>query len=139
MRRSGTGRSLLAIALAAFALTGCGSVDGPAGDVTLVLSETAGSGQSGTAALIAEGEQTLVVIKVDGEPVSASEPAHIHKGTCDKLTPESAFELQNVSDGRSATTVDVSLDALTSGTYAIDLHRSDGAPAMPTSCGNIEP
>ncbi len=139
MRRSRTSRSSLAIALAAFALTACGSGDGPAGDVTLVLSETAGSGGSGTAALIAEGEQTLVVIKIDGEQVQESQPAHIHKGTCDELTPESAFGLQNVSDGRSATTVDVSLDALTSGTYAIDLHMSAGARATPTSCGNIEP
>ncbi len=139
MRQSRTGRASLAIALAAFALTGCGSKDGPSGDVTLVLSETAGSGASGTAALIADGEQTLVVIEIDGEPLSESEPAHIHEGTCDELTPESAFGLQNVSDGRSATTVDVSLDALTSGTYAIDLHSSDRASATPTSCGNIEP
>lgn len=108
-------------------------------DVTLVLSETAGSGASGTAALIAEGEQTLVVIEIDGEPVLEPEPVHIHEGTCDEPAPESAFGLQNVSNGRSITTVDVSLDALTSGTYAIDLHRSDEAPATPTACENIEP
>ncbi len=131
---------MLPVALAAFALTGCGRDDaGPAGDVEFVLSETAGSGQSATAALIAEGEQILVVIEIDAEPVSESQPAHIHEGICDALTPEPAFELENVSDGRSTTIVDVSLDTLTSGTYAIDLHVSDDDLATHTSCGNIEP
>lgn len=67
--------ALLAIALAAFALTACNRDDGrPAGDVELELSETASSGQSGTAALIAKDKQTLVIIKADGDPVSESQP-----------------------------------------------------------------
>ncbi len=132
--------ALLAIALAAFALTGCDNDDdGPAGDVELELSETASSGQSGTAALIAKGEQTLVAVKVDGDPASESQPAHIHAGTCDQLSPQPAFRLQNLAGGRSATTVDVPLDTLTSGTHTIDLHASDEDLATHTTCGNIEP
>jgi hypothetical protein len=134
--------ALFAIALAALSLSGCVNGrgrDGPAGNVTIELSETAGSGQSGTAALIAEGQQALVVIKIDGNPVSESQPVHIHKGTCDELSADPAFGLQNVSNGRSHSTVDVSLETLTSGTYAIDLHPSDEEPATHTSCGNIKP
>lgn len=132
--------ALLAITLAAFALTGCNNdVGRPAGDVELELSETASSNQSGTAALITKGKQTLVILKVDGDSVSESQPAHIHEGTCNQLSPEPAFKLQNVADDRSATTVDVPLDSLTSGTYAIDLHASDEDVETHTTCGNIEP
>lgn len=103
------------------------------------LSETADSGQSGTAALTAKGEQTLVVIGVDGDPFSESQPAHIHEGPCDDLIPEPAFELQDVSDGRSVTSVNDSLDSLTNGTYAIDVHESSEVLEPHTWCGNIKP
>ena len=131
---------LLAVALAAFALAGCGGDDDEASgdEVTVELSETAGSGQSGTATLTADGEQTRVVIEIDGDPVSASQPAHIHEGTCEELTPEPAYGLPNVADGTSDTTVDVSLETLTSGAYAINLHMSDEDLTTYTSCGNIE-
>jgi hypothetical protein len=70
--------------------------------------------------------------------VSDSQPAHIHEGTCDNLTAAPAFGLPNVVDGSSETTVDVSLDTLTAGTYAINMHMSDADLATYTSCGNIE-
>jgi Cu/Zn superoxide dismutase len=132
---------LLAIALAMFALAGCGSDDddGEAADeVSVSLEESADSGQSGTATLTADGEQTRVLIEIDGDPVSPSQPAHIHEGTCDELTPEPAYGLPNVADGTSDTTVDVPLTTLTDGTYAINLHMSDEDLATYTSCGNIE-
>ncbi|MBA3433381.1 MAG: hypothetical protein H0U08_04735 [Actinobacteria bacterium] len=131
---------LLAIALAAFALTGCGSDDDEASgdEVTVELSEEAGSGQTGTATLTADGEQTRVVIEIDGDPVSESQPAHIHEGSCgDDLNPEPLYGLPNVADGTSDTTVDVSLDTLTSSDYAINLHMSDEDLETYTSCGDI--
>jgi Cu/Zn superoxide dismutase len=133
---------IAALALAMFALAGCGDDDddAAAGDeVTVELAEEAGSGQTGTATLTAEGEQTRVSISIDGDPVSDSQPAHIHEGTCgDGLTPEPAFGLPNVADGSSEATVDVSLDTLTSADYAINLHMSDEDLATYTSCGNID-
>jgi hypothetical protein len=101
------------------------------------LAEFGGSGQSGSATLTTEGDQTRVVVSVDS-PVSESQPAHIHEGTCDDLTPEPAYGLPNVTAGISETTVSVSLDTLTSGEYAINLHMSDEDLATYTSCGNIE-
>lgn len=133
--------TLLAVVLAAFALAGCGGDDDgdtSGDDVTVELSEYEGSGQSGTATLTADGEQTSVSISIDGDPVSESQPAHIHEGTCDDLTPEPLYGLPNVADGTSETSVDVSLDTLTGGTYAINLHMSDEDLATYTSCGNIE-
>jgi hypothetical protein len=130
---------LLAIAIAALALVACGGDDDEAGsdEVTVELAEFGGSGQSGTATLTTEGDQTRVVVSVDS-PVSESQPAHIHEGTCDNLTPEPAYGLPNVTAGTSETTVDVSLDTLTGGEYAINLHMSDEDLATYTSCGNIE-
>ena len=131
--------SVLAIALATVALAACGGDDDEAGgdDVTVELAEFDGSGQTGTATLTADGEQTRVVIAVDS-PVSDSQPAHIHEGTCDDLTPEPAYGLPNVTAGSSDSTVDVSLDTLTDSDYAINLHMSDDVLATYTSCGEID-
>jgi Cu/Zn superoxide dismutase len=133
---------IAALALAMFAFAGCGDDDddAAAGDeVTVELSEEAGSGQTGTATLTGEGEQTTVSIEIDGDPVSESQPAHIHEGNCgDDLNPEPAFGLPNVTDGTSESTVDVSLDTLTSSDYAINLHMSDEDLTTYTSCGNID-
>lgn len=131
--------SVLVIALAAVALAACGDDDDAAGgdDVTVELAEFDGSGQTGTATLTADGEQTRVVIAVDS-PLSDSQPAHIHEGTCDDLTPEPAYGLPNVAAGSSDSTVDVSLDTLTDGDYAINLHMSDDDLATYTSCGEID-
>ena len=132
--------SLLAIALATVALVACGGDDddeAAGDDVTVELAEYEGSGQTGTATLTSDGEQTRVVVTVD-DPVSDSQPAHIHEGTCDDLTPEPAYGFPNVTDGSSETTVDVSLDTLTDGEYAINLHMSDEDLATYTSCGDID-
>ena len=140
MRTIGRLAAVFAIALAAFALAGCGGDDDEAAgeEVTVELSEFMDSGQTGTATLTAEGDQTRVFVEVEGDPVSPSQPAHIHEGTCDDLTPEPAYGLPNVADGTSDSTVDASLDSLTEGTYAINLHFSDEELTVYTSCGNIE-
>ena len=131
--------SVLAIALATVALVACGSDDDEAAsdEVTVELAEFEGSGQTGTATLTADGEMTRVVVSVD-DPVSDSQPAHIHEGTCDNLTPEPLYGLPNVTTGSSDSTVDVSLDTLTSGEYAINVHMSDEDLATYTSCGDID-
>jgi hypothetical protein len=130
---------VLAIAVAALALAACGGDDEEAGDdeVTVELAEIGGSGQTGTATLTAEGDMTNVVVSVDS-PVSDSQPAHIHEGTCDDLDPEPAYGLPNVTAGSSESTVDVSLDELASGDYAINLHMSNDDLTTYTSCGNVE-
>jgi Cu/Zn superoxide dismutase len=139
MRIFGRTLALAAIALAAVALVGCGGDDDEAGSdtVTVELAAVGDSAQTGTATLTAEGDQTNVVIEV-ADPVSDSQPAHIHDGTCDDLNPEPAFGLPNVADGRSEATVDEPLEELIDEPYAINLHMSDDDLTTYTSCGNIE-
>ncbi|MDQ3122563.1 MAG: hypothetical protein M3Q59_08525 [Actinomycetota bacterium] len=135
--------TILALGLAIFALAGCGSDDDDeaSGDeVTVELSEVDGSGQTGTATLTSEGEMTLVSIQIDGDPVSESQPAHIHEGSCgDELNPEPLYGLPNVADGSSEASVEASVDTLTGDDdYAINLHMSDDDLETYTSCGNID-
>src|SRR5665809_136063 len=126
--------TVLALVLAVFALTGCGSDDdddAAGGSVTVELSEESGSGQTGTATLTGDGEQTSVSIPLDGEPVSDSQPAHIHEGRCgDELSPELAFGLPAVSDATSAATVEAPLETLQARVYDVIRHMS--ADDLPT-------
>jgi hypothetical protein len=129
---------VLALALGTLALAACGGDDDGGGDaISVALSPVGDASQFGTATLTPDGDQTRVVIDIDS-PISDSQPAHIHEGTCDNLTAEPAYGLPNVVSGASEATVDVSLDTLTSGTYAINLHMSDDDLATYTACGNIE-
>ena len=140
MRTLTTITCLLALALATTALAACGGDDddGGGGDaISVSLSPVGDASQFGTATLTPEGDQTRVVLDVDS-PVSNSQPAHIHEGTCADLDPEPAFGLPNVVDGRSESTVDVSLETLTASDYAINLHMSDDDLTTYTSCGDIE-
>lgn len=136
--------AVLAVLLGAFAVAGCGGDDDDGdtiGEVTVDLAEASLSGQTGAATLIAAGEQTDVSIEIDGEPVSNSQPAHIYEGNCGSVPGdlgEPAFGLPNVVRGVSRATVDVPLETLTSGNYAINLHMSDTDLATYTSCGKIE-
>jgi len=139
MRTLTTITCFLALALATTALAACGGDDdGGGGDaISVSLSPVGDASQFGTATLTPEGDQTRVVLDVDS-PVSDSQPAHIHEGTCADLNPEPAFGLPNVVDGRSESTVDVSLETLTASDYAINLHMSDDDLQTYTSCGDIE-
>ena len=139
MRTLTTITCLLALALATTALAACGGDDDGGGSdaISVNLSPVGDASQFGTATLTPEGDQTRVVVDVDS-PVSNSQPAHIHEGTCADLNPEPAFGLPNVVDGRSESTVDVSLDDLTAADYAINLHMSDDDLTTYTSCGDIE-
>jgi hypothetical protein len=129
--------TVASLALAGFA-AGCGGDDEESGgdEATVELAAVGDSGQTGTATLTASGTMTTVVLEVD-DPVSSSQPAHIHEGTCDELNPAPAYGLTNVVDGQSETTVDAPLDELIDGDYAINLHMSADDLETYTSCGDV--
>ena len=96
------------------------------------------SGESGTATLTKAGDkQTKVVLDVKGAPSGASQPVHIHKGTCDKLDPKPAYPLSPLTNGKSETTVNASLDDLEKGGYAINGHKSAQEVSTYVFCGGI--
>lgn len=105
--------------------------------VTVQLDELNDSGVSGSATLTATGEnQTTVTIQVEG--ATGDHPAHIHTGTCDDLNPNPLFPLNDVdANGQSETVIDASLDQLSGGGFAINLHKSQQEIGVYTACGNI--
>lgn len=105
--------------------------------VTVQLGQQNNSGESGTAVLTPMGNQTKVTLNLTGAPSGVEQPAHIHPGTCAQLDPKPQYPLNNVVDGQSETTLDVSLETLMSGSFAINVHKSMTEASVYVSCGNI--
>jgi hypothetical protein len=105
--------------------------------VTVPLAQVNNSGESGTATLIAQGDQTQVVIALQGAPAEVAQPAHIHKGTCEDLAQDPTFPLTGVKDGKSRTMVAIDLASLLHNGYAINVHQSARNLQTQVACGTI--
>ena len=129
-----TAAAVLALAgLAGCAGIGAGERDGM--DVNMrALNQ---SGEHGTARLQAQDGKTRVVLNLQNAPKDTLQPAHIHEGTCDSLSPKPAWPLDPVVDGKAASTVPVTLKTLRQGPYAINVHRSAEDIKTYVACGNI--
>ena len=96
------------------------------------------SKQDGTATIKAVEGGILVTVSLTNTPANASEPAHIHQGTCAKLNPAPWKPLNNVVDGKSVTTVKgVTIADLKKSHYAVNVHKSAADLATYVSCGDI--
>ncbi|MBV9148844.1 MAG: hypothetical protein JO024_03190 [Candidatus Eremiobacteraeota bacterium] len=97
-----------------------------------------GSKQNGTASIKDVSGGVWVKVSVFNEPKGASEPAHIHEGTCKKLNPAPYKPLSNVIKGTSITTVKgISVVSLKKAHYAINVHESAANLKHYVSCGDI--
>jgi hypothetical protein len=93
------------------------------------------SGVSGTATLTPDGDQTKVVLKVKG--ATGDHPVHIHNGTCSNLQ-DVVFPLTNIdANGDSETTLDIKLDDLLDGEFAINAHLSAEQISTYVACVEI--
>lgn len=127
----------LLVALAALslvALGACQSAEQPVRTIQFVTLND--SGVSGTVAFRNVSGRTEVTIDV--EPGDHPDmPAHIHPGTCENLTPQPKFPLENVRDGRSVTVVPATIDELFAGDLAVNVHKSNDDLATYTACVDI--
>ena len=131
------GRKLFALVLTVLVL-GVTSFALAADSASVKLEPQNSSGESGTATLTKAGDnKTKVVLEVQGAPAGVSQPVHIHKGTCANLDPKPAYPLSPVVNGKSETTVNVSLDSLEKGGYAINGHKSAQDVKTYVFCGPI--
>lgn len=95
------------------------------------------SGEAGTATLM-DGEKGLIVKLHMSPAADVDQPAHIHKGTCDKLDPKPTYPLKIVHSGESETTIpDVTIAQLEKTPFAINVHKSTTEVAVYVSCGNV--
>jgi hypothetical protein len=128
----------LAIGFAALALlAGCGSDGSGSDELTVSLAEQSGSTQSGEAVLTAVDDSTTRVELSIGNGGDTPQPAHIHKGTCANLDPQPEHALEDVVAGESSTDVNVALDELRNGEFAINVHKSADALQIYVACGDI--
>lgn len=104
--------------------------------VTIDLTELNNSGISGTATLTAMDGQTQVVVNLQGDDLSVARPNHIHTGTCDNLGGVE-YPLTDVMD-QATTVVDVDLNTLLEGDFAVNVHKSADEIGTFIACGNIE-
>ena len=102
-----------------------------------------GSQQLGTATLRDVAGAVQVEIHLANVPSGASEPAHIHIGTCAVLNPHPYIALANVINGNSMTLIPktavpggVSVAKLLRSHYAINVHDAKNLKRY-VSCGNI--
>jgi hypothetical protein len=119
--------------------TACGGSDeGGADEEDLILElvEQNGSGQSGTATLTpAEAGSTRIVVDLKSPPAEP-QPAHVHSGTCDDIGDVFA-PLDSLTEGRSESTVMLSLDELQRGGLIVHAHRSEAEFDVSVACAPI--
>ncbi|NJD28660.1 MAG: hypothetical protein FIA92_10240 [Chloroflexi bacterium] len=137
-RRSGELR-LAALGVAALAILVIWLVTRQSGAPprTLQLAMLNDSGVTGTVTFAEAGAgRTRVDVQV--EPAGNLDmPAHIHPGSCDDLTPQPKFPLENVRDGASTTDVPATIAELFAGGLALNVHRSNDDLGTYTACVDI--
>ena len=106
--------------------------------MTINMGAQNGSKQSGQAWLKDTRGGLWVKVMLHNEPKGASEPAHIHMGTCAKLNPAPWKPLSNVVGGNSVTTLKgVTIAAIKKGRFAINAHQSAMNLKRYVSCGDL--
>lgn len=104
---------------------------------TVVLDTQNKSGESGTVTLKEMNGKVQVSLNLVGAPKGVVQPAHIHVGACP--TPgDVKYPLTSVVDGKSETTLDVSLgDLLKQLPLAVNVHKSVAQSKVYVACGNV--
>jgi hypothetical protein len=103
---------------------------------TISLQTLNASGVTGTVTFADVGGRTRVDVTVDPAD-NPDMPAHIHPGSCDELTPQPKFPLENVRAGSSTTVVPASIDELFAGNLAVNIHKSNDDLGTYTACVDI--
>ena len=105
--------------------------------VTADLAEENDSGMTGTAELTADGDQTIVVIQLNGAEEGTE--GHMFDNTCDNHQGATIFyQLEPVNaDGLSESVVDAPLSLLADGSHWIHLHEPAVERGEGLLCGNV--
>ncbi len=130
-------RLFAVLALVSLMLVGA-AIASAASPVTIQLTAENDSGENGTATLTDLGNRkTMIDVAITGEAADGSQPMHVHAGQCGPTLGKVVFPLTNLEGGKSSTTIDSSLDALMTGGFAINGHKSKAEIGVYVYCGNI--
>jgi hypothetical protein len=105
--------------------------------ITLTLGAGRDANQPGTATLIAQGNQTQVVLNIQPGAAGVAQPAHIHEGACPGVGTVK-FPLTNVVDGKSVSTVNAALADVLKGDLSINVHKSTSEASVYTACAPLK-
>ena len=106
--------------------------------MTINMTEQNKSKQDGQVFLNDTSGGLKVKVQLKNVPAGASEPAHIHQGTCAKRNPAPWKPLSNVVDGLSVTTIPgLTIAELKKAKYAINVHQSAANLKHYVSCGDL--
>src|SRR6476660_3012614 len=132
-------KSVLIVAMAALALLGFSNSQAYAQTSTqnVTMAAQNNSCENGTVTITAVGDTSVMVSVNLSNGTAEPQPAHIHKGNCVNLDPKPLYPLNNVVNGKSETTVNVSWADLMKGEYAVNVHKSATEVSTYVSCGNI--
>lgn len=109
----------------------------PAGDQPTKINEQNSSGQYGIVELKEKDGKVVVILSMAGGAPGVPQPAHIHMGKCPKVG-EVAYSLTDVVDGKSETTLDVTLAQLAAKLpLGLNVHKSEPEASMYVACGNL--
>ncbi|HLI94612.1 MAG TPA: hypothetical protein VKT72_00840 [Candidatus Baltobacteraceae bacterium] len=126
--------SFLAVALA---VTGVAYAAAPQ-TITVAMKAENNSGENGTARLTQTSKGVKVEVMIKGAP-AASQPTHIHPGTCTKLNPAPEAPLSPLENGKSVTVLSgKKLSDFTGGKFSINVHKSSDDLKTYVSCGLIK-
>lgn len=104
--------------------------------LSVALSAVEKSGQSGTVSVEDVDGKAVVSVSVFGSTESV-QPAQIHFGSCEYLG-DVKYPLTSLVDGRSKTTLDVSLQELQWGRpLAVSVQKSELDTETTVACGNL--
>lgn len=104
----------------------------------IALSAQNNSGESGTAKIEDFDGKAKVTLNLTGAPSGVTQPAHIHTGSCANLGGVK-YPLNFPVNGKSETTLDISLDELLDGLpLAVNVHKSAAEANIYVACGDIE-
>ncbi len=112
----------------------------PTSAVPVAINVSLGAGrdgdQAGVATLTAKDNKTEVLLNIKPGAAGVAQPAHIHVGQC-PVPGAVKYPLSNVVDGKSLTTLDVTLADLLAGGFAINVHLSAAEASKYVACGAL--
>lgn len=109
----------------------------PGQEFTLTLAPQNDSSESGTAIFVEENGKVKVTLNLTGVPKGVTQPAHIHVGSCPGVG-DVKYGLTSAVDGKSETTLDVSLDQIRSELpLGLNVHKSEDEAKVYVSCGDV--
>jgi Cu/Zn superoxide dismutase len=130
-------KTLLTLLAAVVATAGLSYAAAPQ-TITVQMKALNHSGETGTATLTQEAKGVKVTVDIKGAP-AASQPTHIHPGTCTKLNPAPEAPLSPLDNGKSVTMLSgKKLSDFTGGKFSINVHKSSNDLKTYVSCGEIK-